>query len=53
MFQDLAKEHDIWFTPNLGGINRARIKLYEEAAAYRFRRNDATPTDAAKAWELF
>ena len=37
----------------LGGINRARIKLYEEAAAYRFRRNDATPTDAAKAWELF
>ena len=37
----------------LGGVNLARIALYRQASAYRFRRNGATPTDAAKAWDLF
>ncbi len=37
----------------LGGINSARIELYKRAAAYRFSRNGAAPTDAALAWDRF
>ncbi len=37
----------------LGGINRARIELYSRASAYRFGRNGAAPTDAARAWDQF
>jgi catalase len=37
----------------LGGINRARMELYNRAATYRFSRNGAAPTDAAQAWERF
>jgi hypothetical protein len=37
----------------LGGVNRARIELYRQASAFRFRRNGASPTDATKAWDLF
>ncbi len=37
----------------LGGINRAREKLYEASAAFRLSRNGATATDADAAWDRF
>lgn len=37
----------------LGGVNRAREKLYEASAAYRLGHNGVTATDAENAWDRF
>ncbi len=37
----------------LGGLNIARIKIYERILAYRLGRNGAMQTDPEKAWDSF
>jgi len=37
----------------VGEINRLRVVVYARIAAYRMKRNNATPTDPESAWDSF